>query len=671
VKLDADSIDLEEHLANWESVRQRLRKLEDLLTRINELSGQTSAGGDEAEFDPSEEMPASYFVMREAHHGFGRVTPKYWIEVAALKGLDASFGLGSQGSIELANLSSQPPLTGQPTVVAIKAPQHKAEIVATLNLHQPEAAHELKFHANQIDLAGLVQPYSPRAPLTLRGGSISLVGRGWVTPHEFELAVNAQLADLHVQVSAQRNVAGLPPQLWNDGLARLQGLETEATLAGRWSKPQLRIDSQQLVDQFRKQLLAAGETLLAKAIDEQVNRAEAKVGQAIDQSLARAEAAVDRQAQKVEAAVDRTTDRAEQAVDRAAAKVDGVVSKGEAQVAGVQQRVEQSAAGVQSTLDRVQGQVSRTQDRYADRAAQVQQWQNQFGAVGRMLQENVAASALTAPPANPPSSPMPSPLPPVEQETSGEIRRRGPPPLQYGDIVGAAGVELPATTAPAVSNAPAASAQPLPPATPLSDGMRYPESVRNFAVQAAPAITPHSEAAPIATPETRPAVEAGSANRPASFNGPPASMELGYEARRPTAQPTVTTAPADRYADRRIAAGGSPSAPYTAGGSGKDPAVGSRAAAAAPKTQTQAAAPVETLQQPEGVKARLGNWSRNVSGKVKGMVPWPRSGAEATVSDQPITPEGQSGPADSTASASGPQLQSAPADTPWYRRFWR
>lgn len=682
VKFDGpESINLEEYLSNWETIRERLRRLEEMLTRINELSGRVPTSEDEPEYDPTQDVPASYLAMREARHGFGRATPKLWIEVAALKGLASQFGLGSDGSVELANLSSQPALTGQPTVVAIKAPGHGAEIVATLNLHQPEASHELKFHASGIDLAGLIEPYSPRAPLSVRGGKISLVGRGWLTPQEFELAINAELADLRVQVSAQRPVAGLPPQLWNDGLAQLRGLQTEATLAGRWSKPQLRIDSDRLVQQFKQQLLAAGETLLAKAIDEQIARGEARVGQAIDQSLARAEAAVDRQAAKVDAAVDRTTERAEQIVDRASTKIEGVVAKGEAQVAGVGQRVEHSAAGVQSTLDRTQSRVSQTQDRYAQSAAQAQQtaqqWQNQLGAASRILQDNMAASSLTSlgPAQGDPSQLQgnagqpgaPSPLPPtVEQDIAAEIRRRGPPPLQYGDIVGAASAEQPAPLAAAAGNPVAPPGQPLP-ATPPSDGMRYPESVRNFAVQAPPAVAPRTEVSPSPI-ETRAAPDANTANRPASFNGPPASMELGYEARRPLAQPSAGAASTERSADRRNAAGANSTPTMIGRVTPRDPATGSRANAAAGKSQT-AAAP-EASAKPEGVKARLGNWSRGVTGKVKGLNPWSR-GAEATASDEGIAPEGQVGPPESTETAAAPQLEKAPTDTPWYRRMWR
>lgn len=71
--------------------------------------------------------------------------------------------------------------------------------------------------------------------------------------------------------------------------------------------------------------------------------------------------------------------------------------------------------------------------------------------------------------------------------------------------------------------------------------------------------------------------------------------------------------------------------------------------------------------------ARLGNWSRGVTGKVKGVMPWPRGEAEASASDAPITPPAPSTASTRTASAAptAPELDSAPSDTPWYRRFWR
>src|SRR5690606_29577928 len=122
----------------------------------------------------------------------------------------------------------------------------------------------------------------------------------------------ASLSDLRVQTVSQRPVAGLSPQLWNDGFAQLDHLSTDGRLYGRWTSPKLHLNSQRLVQQFKQQLLAAGHTMLVKAIDEQLARGEAALDQVVDQSLAKAEAAVERQAEKVEAAVDRAADRAEQ-----------------------------------------------------------------------------------------------------------------------------------------------------------------------------------------------------------------------------------------------------------------------------------------------------------------------------------------------------------------------
>jgi hypothetical protein len=68
----------------------------------------------------------------------------------------------------------------------------------------------------------------------------------------------------------------------------------------------------------------------------------------------------------------------------------------------------------------------------------------------------------------------------------------------------------------------------------------------------------------------------------------------------------------------------------------------------------------------------MGDWSRNMTGKVKGFVPWPRrgDGAEATASDESIAPT-EPAPTTTPNTASAPPLESPSVDAPWYRRFWR
>ncbi len=537
------------------------------MRKIEELAGRVPGKTDQPEYDPAHHVPAGYLAMREARHGFGRPEPTIWIDMAAIKGLHGQFGLGPQGGIELTNVSSQPSLTGQPTVVAIQAPQHATRIVATLNLHQPQSQHEVRFTASDINLAALVSQRSPRMPLAVQGGTIHLAGQGWLTSQEFELNLQAELRDLHAQVQSQQTLAGLPPQLWTDGLAQLDHLQMDAVVFGRWSSPRVKVDTDRLVQQFKEQLLAAGQTLLAQAVDEQVARGQAMVERAVDDSLA----------------------HAEEAVANAAARVDGMIAQGETRATGVVGRVEQSAAAAQQT---------------------VQQWQNQFGAAGRFLQENVAAGALTAP------GPHPNQLQPLAPASH---RRQGPPPFLYGDIVGAAGIE----NTPASEPVQTVAVVPAPQAVPAVEGFRYPDAVRSFAPQPPVEVRP----APTGVP---------SMNRPASFNAPPppAMMELGYEDRRPPQQPAMTMPPA-RVASRPNVAGRTPGSPV---------------ATLPSSTQQTAAATTAPVEEAPTVRSRIGNFSRNMTEKVKGVVPWPNrdEGAEAIVSDEPSAPRTPARPAQPT-----------------------
>jgi hypothetical protein len=385
----------------------------------------------------------------------------------------------------------------------------------------------------------------------------------------------------------------LPPQVWNDGLAQLNYLQTDATLGGRWSSPKLRIDTDRLVQHYKQQLLAAGQAALVKAIDEQLARGEAAVNQVVDSTIAKAEAAVDRQAEKVEQAVDRTAQRAEQAVDQATTRVDAAVAQGTTQVAQTQQRVEQSVSQAQQA---------------------VQQWQGQFGSAGRYLQENVAAGALT----NPLGAAL-NPAQPVAQPEAAEsytASRRGPPQLLYDETPAAAPTENVAQQQPQQQ-------------VPSNVELRYPDSVRNYAIQALPDTGATQTVAQ--TPDSLPAGYSAP-NQPASFQAPPSRLELGYE-QRLAAQQAAVIQP-------------------------QRPAV--RPSAPPPSATVNAPPPAE--KNP----SRIAAWSRGVTGKVKSVMPWPRKEAapsEAIASDTPVE--------QAAVQPTAPEPAGDNSQTPWYRRFWR
>jgi uncharacterized protein (TIGR03546 family) len=681
-----DSIDLDDYLGDWETLRSRTARLQELLRKIETLAEVNSRIAGDAPEIVADDVPREYRALRQMRCGFGHREPSVWIERIGAKGLAPELGLGTQGTIEILNLSNAPVLTGKPTQLAIKAPQLQTEIVATMNLHQRQSRHELRFASQGHRLADLMHPKVAHSTVAIEGGTINLTGNGWADAKEFELVMQLELRDFQLQVVSDKALAGLKPETWNKGLEQLQQMRADAVAYGRWSSPKLRIDRDQLVAQYKHQLRAAGEHLLVAAIDEQIARGEALLNEAVEKPLAKAEQAVNENLAK-----------AEQKVDAAAAKAEAVVAKGQSHVGEIGQQAEQIAAQAGANVAGVQSQLEAT-------AGGVQ---NQFAAGSQAVQNNVAAVQSLVGSAQNPSG--------IAEQARSVIpgvsrwAHDGPPNFNLGNDPTAVAAQAATEAATQIATQPI----PPPPAsgvaatnpnsgpvdrygrpieTPSSGGLRYPDSLR---YQPAPAETAVDRQAAIdrpmqppvqALPPNAPAMQPwpGTANRPASFDAPPppARMEMGYDTRvsqQPATPGQGQYRPAPVPAQARF---GTPSQPAMPAG----PVGGLSSATISPS-----AAPDSSGASPGGEQpSRFGAWTRSVTGTVKGIVPWGDNEPDAMASDAPPDNAGTTAGAgrsnspfgnsafsgssvgsSSVGSSSASSANQQPGASPWYQRFWR
>jgi uncharacterized protein (TIGR03546 family) len=665
-----DLLDLDEYLGDWETLRTRTARLQELLRKIETLAEVNSRIAGNAPEEIAADVPLEYRQMRSLRCSFGHEEPSVWIELIGAKGLAPELGLGSQGTVEVVNLSNAPRLTGKPTQVAIKAPQVATEIVATLNLHEGQNRHELRWLSQGLQLADLVHPKATRSTMAIEGGTISLYGNGWADSKEFELAMQLELRDFRLQVVSDKMLAGLKPETWNKGLEQLQQMRADAVAFGRWNSPKLRIDRDQLVAQYKHQLRAAGEHLLVAAIDEQIARGEALLKDAVEKPLAKAEQAVEENLAKVEQKVDETAAKAEQTIDNAAAKAEGVVAKGQQHVAEVGQQAGQVVAQAQASATGMQSQLENT-------ASQVQ---NQVAAGNRTIGDNVAAM----------QSLVGSPQQQSRSTIEGVSRwaHYGPPNFNFGNDARygetpssqAAPAHAESATNHAETTATAADREAVdrygrPIAPQSAGGLRYPDSLQTQQASPNPAQPPvegpdqrwslPQQAAAPADSTTQP--WPGAANQPASFNAPPARMEMGYDVR-------ASQSPPPRYGSENRPEMATQPRFGTPSQHALPPSIGNTVAPGTPESDASAASNAE---QP----SRFGAWTRSVTGKVKGMVPWGgQSETDAIASDTAATaPSGPPASGSATtadgrygspeSSASGASQQ--PAGSPWYQRFWR
>ncbi len=275
------------------------------------------------------------------------------------KELAPKWGLGERAMVELTNLTSNPQLVGKPTRLEVIAPDMESKFVAELNYHQPGARHTIEFEAHNIDLARLINQGRVGRALAVQGGALNIAGKGSLSNNEFELPVTVDAKRLDLSLAKTERFAGLSPEVWNEGLNELGGaFQFEADVYGRWLAPRLRLNTDELLANFRQQLLSAGKLVALKAVDKQLEQGK---------RLAREQ--IDTRVDAAKAVVDNAHDRADQQLDAASQKADQVAQQAEAKIGQAEQAVNQAQQGVDQ---RVAGAASKTQDRISGAQGQAQ-----------------------------------------------------------------------------------------------------------------------------------------------------------------------------------------------------------------------------------------------------------------------------------------------------------
>ena len=336
----AFDIRLEDYVENWEHTRKRIEQFHELLQEIERLAGRGTTGADEdagADAEPAGfEVPDSYREMWAARCTFGEPRPGVLVQSLRLKNPTAKWGLGEEAVLDVSNLSSNAPLTGQPTELKFAAPELGVALAATLNYHQPGTQHRLRMDAQQIALDELIRPDKLGNRWSLAGGRLDITAAGHFHAGKLDLPVTITASDLMLLVQGDDKIAGLSPDLWNQGLQKLQRFEFDAVVRGSILRPKLHVDTQALAVYFRDQLHAAGHAVLVAAIDRELNRGRVELDEAVAKGAAEAHRAVDAAA-----------NQANELADAAEAKLAGVEGKAHTSL-------DRAGNAVQATQDRAQ-----------------------------------------------------------------------------------------------------------------------------------------------------------------------------------------------------------------------------------------------------------------------------------------------------------------------------
>ena len=136
--------------------------------------------------------------------------PRPRIAIARLRASDLPAGLqlGRKATLELTNLTSRPDLAKRPTRLKVLIPRLAAQLTARFYLNNDAHRHSLKFTAEDLDLAELLDARHD-VQTVAAAGRVSLSGEGWMDSRHLELPLRIEIASLDGDVRNHERLAGV------------------------------------------------------------------------------------------------------------------------------------------------------------------------------------------------------------------------------------------------------------------------------------------------------------------------------------------------------------------------------------------------------------------------------------------------------------------------------
>ncbi len=292
--LDVDA--WEEYLQQGQQWKQRLAQLQRWIRTLEQIAGTEQAH----ETDQSTSVPRSWTAMRQARCRFGRPCPQVWIGQLVLRRLPEKWGLGPEAAVQIVNITSRPELLGKPTRLELLAPECGLELLADFNFHRDDVSHAVALQWQPAEPQKLVR-LPEDLPLRASPGRVIVQGQGWFTGKTLQLPLRVRARELSWQTDGEKPW-GLDARIWKQALMGIDSLELRCRLQGSWSRPELQVDTEQLLAQLQHQLKAAGYDAVAQVVGENVGRLKKKAQAQLAQAQRRIQQEVENQKAKLQAA---------------------------------------------------------------------------------------------------------------------------------------------------------------------------------------------------------------------------------------------------------------------------------------------------------------------------------------------------------------------------------
>ncbi len=275
-KSDPESID--DYLEKIEQVKGYLEKVKEYLDREKEESEPPT----EEDHERAREQARLQGYLVQSARGRLVKQPTFTIRRVELSGVEFKDVPGSY-TLLANDLSTQPTLNELPMIFDVKAESVERSLVnLKLMLNEPSAKNLLDVFLPDVDLDA--ESLSDKAPLMLKGGKALIEGVGNFDADALFLPIRVSVQDLQAAVRGDEKVLGFEAGVANRIFESLKTLEFEAVLEGSLLAPKLKVDTEKLLANLQKTLLAQGEAELARLAGEQVAKVRALADEQIDKA---------------------------------------------------------------------------------------------------------------------------------------------------------------------------------------------------------------------------------------------------------------------------------------------------------------------------------------------------------------------------------------------------
>lgn len=223
--------------------------------------------------------------LRQRRSRLGRSLPTLLVAQMHCEQLPPVWNLGQQAVVQLANVTSDPRLSGKPTRALIIAPATGLAVETHLNLHDGLRPHELRIQSHSLRpqaVCNLARLAELAAPSDLAGCAS---GEGWFDRDRLQVQLALAVPTSGLQLRTEQSLAGLPARFWRDASQELDRIELPIQLVGSLARPRLELDPVAVRQRFQQQLADAGQAGWSQALAEEVTANQQLAAQPTPQTV--------------------------------------------------------------------------------------------------------------------------------------------------------------------------------------------------------------------------------------------------------------------------------------------------------------------------------------------------------------------------------------------------